>query len=486
MMTRFSKYIKNGMLALSWAAVFSCKPGDFGTTNVNPNASETPVTAALLTNVINQSARGFTITATEPGLYAQYIANSQYPEASLYSTTSADFGFYYSGPLNDLQNIINYNTNTATKATVAAYGSNNNQIAVARILKAYFFQVVTDRWGDVPYSEALKGFPTPKYDTQQSIYTDLFKELKAASAQFDSGSTVQGDILFGGDASKWKKFANSLRMVMALRLSKVDAATGKAEFASALADAAGSISTNTDNAAFAYLNNTDFRSPWAAAYDGRDDFGVSDVFVGALQTSSDPRLPALVAKIASGKYLGIPYGLKRDLLITWTSQNPQYSHPGAPIVQADSKGYILSAAQILLSRAEAAQLGWTSENVNTLYASAIRASFEQWGVYDATTYAAYMASANVSLAGGNVLQKIGTQKWIALYPNGNEAWAEWRRTGYPALTPTPYAVNVSKQIPRRYAYPTSEQTLNKTNYDAAITRLSGGDTHDARVWWDVK
>ena len=92
----------------------------------------------------------------------------------------------------------------------------------------------------------------------------------------------------------------------------------------------------------------------------------------------------------------------------------------------------------------------------------------------------------VSLTSTTALQQIGTQKWIALYPNGYEAWAEWRRTGYPALTPTPYAVNVSKQIPRRYGYPTSEQTLNKTNYDAAVARLQGGDTHDARVWWDVK
>lgn len=486
MTTIFSKSIKSALLALSWVAVFSCKPGDFGTTNINPNASETPVTSALLTNVLNQSARGFTITATEPDLYVQYIANSQYPEASLYSTVNADFGGYYSSPLYDLQNIINYNTNSATKNSVAIYGSNNNQIAIARIMKAYFFQVVTDRWGDVPYLEALKGFPTPKYDTQQSIYTDLFKELKEASAQFDGGTTVQGDILFSGSASKWKKFANSLRMVLALRLSKVDPTTGKSEFASALADAAGSIATNSDNAAFAYLNNTDFRSPWAAAYDGRDDFGVSNVFVGALQTSSDPRLPALVAKISTGSYLGIPYGLKRDLLISWTGQNSQYSRPGSAIVQADSKGYILSAAQMLLTRAEAAQRGWTTEDATTLYNSAIRASFEQWGVYDATTYATYIASSGVSLAGGNALQKIGTQKWIALYPNGYEAWAEWRRTGYPALTPTPYAVNVSKQIPRRYGYPTSEQTLNKTNYDAAVSRLSGGDTHDARVWWDVK
>jgi len=141
---------------------------------------------------------------------------------------------------------------------------------------------------------------------------------------------------------------------------------------------------------------------------------------------------------------------------------------------------------MLLTRAEAAQRGWTSEDATTLYNSAIRASFEQWGVYDATAYATYIASSGVSLAGGNALQKIGTQKWIALYPNGYEAWAEWRRTGYPALTPTPYAVNVSKQIPRRYGYPTSEQTLNKANYDAAVARLSGGDTHDARVWWDVK
>ena len=333
----------------------------------------------------------------------------------------------------------------------------------------------------------MKKLPTPKYDTQQAIYQAFFKELKEAVAQFDNGKAVTGDILFAGNAAKWKKYANSLRMILALRLSKVDPTTGKAEFAAALADAAGHVATNADNVVYAFLDNNDFRNPWQATWDGRDDFGVSDVFIKALQDRSDPRIVPFADKTAAGTYVGIPYGLRRDLLIQWTNKNPQYSRPSvAKFRTKNAPGYIITAAQMLLCRAEAAQIGWTTEDASKLYNDAIKASWEQWGVYDAATYTKYISDPANDLKSttGKALEKIGTQKWIAVYPNGQEAWSEWRRTGYPALTPTPYAVNVSKQIPRRYGYPASEATLNKASNAEAVARIQGGDTHDGRVWWD--
>ncbi|RYC71350.1 MULTISPECIES: SusD/RagB family nutrient-binding outer membrane lipoprotein [Spirosoma] len=470
---------------------------DFGDQNINPNAAVTPVTSALLTEamlgvppttatgaLLEGIAGRLTTLAPEPRLFAQYWSESQYPENSLYATTFADWNRYYAVTLQDLQTIIDYNTDESTRAYVAQFGSNNNQLATARILKAYVFSVVTDRWGDVPYFNALKKQTQVEYDPQQAIYADLFKELKEASAQFDNGRAFDGDILFAGNATKWKKFANSLRMILALRLTKVDPATGRTEFTAAYNDAAGYISTNADNATIRYTDVNQFRNPDNALFDGRSDYGVSDVLVNKLESLSDPRLPAYATPTSTGDFVGLPYGLTRDLLIDYTNDNPEYALPSAKVLAKTQPSYIITASQMLLAKAEASVLGWISADARTAYNDAIRASWEQWGVYDAAKYTAYIASPNVAPTAGDILAKIGDQRWIALYPNGSEAWTEWRRTGYPNLQPTPYAVNESKQIPRRYGYPNTEPTLNTAAYEAAVGRLSNGDKTSSRVWWD--
>ena len=489
------KFLSVSLLTMM-GLVTSCS--DFGNQNVSPNAATTPVTSALLTEAITgvppTSATGalldgvagrLTVLATEPRLFIQYWSQTQYPENSLYSTTYADWSRYYAVTLEDLQTIIDYNNDPATKAYVAQFGSNANQLATARILKAYMFSVITDRWGDVPYFDALKKDTQVKYDPQQAIYTDLFKELKEAGAQFDSGKAFDGDIIFSGSAAKWKKFANSLRMVLALRLSKVDPTTGKTEFAAAYNDAAGYIATNADNATLAYTDVNQFRNPDNALFDGRNDYAVSDVLVNKLSTLNDPRLPVYAAPTSptSGKYAGLPYGLNRDLLIKFTGANA-YSVPSAKVLAKTQPSYIISAAQMLLTKAEGAARGWITADATMAHNDAIKASWEQWGVFDAAKYAAYIASAAVAPTTADMLQKIGNQKWIALYPNGQEAWSEWRRTGFPALTPTPYAVNDSKQIPRRYAYPNTEPTLNTAAYTEAAGRMANGDKTSSRVWWD--
>jgi len=224
-------------LALSSVVLFGCSKSidDFGDMNVNPNSTPIPVTSALLTNVL--SGIGGTASGITPGYYCQYFAQTQYTDESRYTPPQSDFDGFYSGVLNDLQNIINVNSDAKYKDLAALNGSNANQIAIARILKAYYFWIVTDYWGDVPYTQALKGNSDIAYDKQSAIYPALIAELKAAVAQFNVGIAVRGDIIYAGNTTKWTKFANSLRMMMALRLSKVDAATGKAEFAAALATA---------------------------------------------------------------------------------------------------------------------------------------------------------------------------------------------------------------------------------------------------------
>src|SRR5205085_11982552 len=176
-------------------------------------------------------------------------------------------------------------------------GSNVNQIAIANILKSYIIWTVTDRWGDVPYSEALTANitnnVTPKYDAQKDIYLKMFADLKSAANSLDAnGAAIKGDIIFGGDVAKWKKTANSLRMLMALRLSKIYPNAGDVaatEFANA--DASGGITDNADNFQLTYAGGN-LKNPYFAMYDGRSDFGECKTFYDILAGLGDTRQSA--------------------------------------------------------------------------------------------------------------------------------------------------------------------------------------------------
>ncbi|NCI47269.1 SusD/RagB family nutrient-binding outer membrane lipoprotein [Sediminibacterium soli] len=464
------------------------KVKDFGDTNVNPGATSTPVTSALLTNV--EAGIGDYAVSIQPGQYAQYFSETQYPGTSLYTAPILSFSGLYSGDLYDLQNIINQNTDPATKGIVGSAGTNANQIAVARILKAYIFWTITDRWGDIPYSEALKGIANklPKYDTQKAIYEDLIKELKEANAQFDNtGTKFAGDVLMNVSSStatsvwsaKWKKFANSLRMLIALRTSKIyPGATEWAatEFKSALNDAAGYISANNENIVVGYVG-TNYPNPFYSNYvvSARVDNAESKVVTDFLSNNNDPRLASYGTTPN-----GFPYGLDRANAVLITS-GIAYILKG-PGTAATDPVNLLTAAVVTFARAEAAERGWTPEVAAALYVQGITLSFAQYG-YTATQAANYVAQTNILYGTGN-LEKIGTQRWLATYPDGTQAWAEWRRTGFPVLTPAPYATNPGKQIPRRYIYGTDEYSLNGTNAKAAAARMSSGDVQDSKVWWD--
>ncbi len=457
----------------------SCSLTDFGDINKNPNSISTPVTSALLTNALNLMDTPATAGGVRGALYSQYFAETQYTEVSNYATQTIAWDGTYAGILYDLQNIINQNTDPATATYAANNGSNKNQIAIARIIKAYVFMTLTDQYGDIPMSEALKGNVNPKYDSQQEIYTALFKELKEAPTQFDGGVAVKGDILFNGDAAKWKKFANTLRMVMALRLSKVDAAAGKAQFTEALAG--GVIESNDDNASVVYPGGT-FKNPWFNLYDGRKDYSISGTLAGILSDNADARMSAFAAPNSKGQILAMPYGLTRD--VATSAAYADFSFVlNSSLRQASSASYILTAAHAFLARSEAAQLGWTSENVKNMYSKGIEMSWKQWGVFDQTKFNTFLASANMDIA-TNPLAKIQLQRYVAFFPDGNMGWSEWRRTGVPALKASANATNSSKQIPRRIGYGPNESTINGVNYKAAVGKMTAGDTQDSKVWWD--
>jgi len=474
----------------------SCdKLADFGETNTNPAATNNPNTAALLTNVL--SGIGGYSYQNIPSLYCQYFSETQYPEASQYSLQLVSPQANYSGSLYDLVNIIKTNTDDATKLSASLNGANENQIAIARILKSYMFWVMTDRSGDLPYKTALTGNPAVSFEPQKSIYEGMITELTEAVDQFVDGAAIRGDIVYSGDIAKWKKLANSLRMLMALRLSERYPGASEyaaTQFKAALTHSAGHISTNDDNFKLVFPGGN-FRNPYWGMYDGRKDYGESETMTNILATlSSDARVNVFGADLnGAASALGVPYGRNRTWINNWTSVNPSYAYVFDPDYrQQTSPQFIVKASTVLLARAEAADRGWTTETANTetLYQQGITASFTQWGL--TAPSAGYFTDPDVDLTAafgtGANLQKIAIQTWVAFFPDGAQGWANWRRTGYPVLTPAPDATNDSGQIPRRYAYGTTDYSLAGDSVKAAVIRQWGdkdNDTQDSRVWWDV-
>jgi len=479
-------------IAFASIAIASCKKTDFGDYNINPSpvVSSFPNTAELFTNACISAGYGLATNGDETGFYVQYFMNVNYPNNALYQTTNLGWNGYYAGPLMDLQRIIELNTSSdASNPKVTSNGSAANQLAAARILKAYYYSLVTDKWGNVPYKAALKLDINPAYDLQQNIYPDLIKELKEAEAQFDGGTPMKGDILGNGSIAKWKKFANSLRMVLAMRMVKADATQAKAEFLSAYNDADGYIATNADNFFYQPLSNLNYSSYWYLQYRNRDEVGMSSTFIDWLRVNNDKRINIYANRNANNNFVGIPYGRSASFLSNWKNSN-DYSRIGAAITAFDCKANLITASQMLLTKAEAEIRGFigTPSDAGVSMKAAIKASWDQWGViYTQTELDNYASGANTapSLVVNDMIAKIGLQKWVALYPNGHEAWSEWRRLGSPALTPAVDAINDTRTIPRRYAYPLNEPQLNGVSYNAANALLAPlGDVHNNKVWWD--
>lgn len=459
------------VLPLALGLLFtSCKrySSDFGDTNVNPAATTRPILSALLTNV--EAGLGGYGAQTRGGLYCQFFSETQYTDVSLYSLPQLSFEGEYSGALYDLQNIINTNTS-------------NNMTQVARILKAYIFSTITDRWGDVPYSQALIGNKTPSFDKQEDIYRGCMRELTQAVAAFDNNSAISGDVIYGGSVAKWKRMANTLRLRLAIQVSKrfpAGSAWAATEFRAALADAGGTITTNADNFSLAYPGGN-FRSPWFNLYDGRRDFGESDVMVGLMSSLGDGRQSAY-----GSSNLGVPYGRVRGFVDPWCQANPTWarilSEANRP---QNGTATLVSAAETHLLRAEAADRGWTTENMAAMYQAGVEISFQQWGI--ALPGSGYFAQSSVALSSpagtGANIRNIAVQQYIAAYPDGLRGWCIWRRTGFPTLTPAQDATNSSRQIPRRYTYGQTSYASNATAVAAAAAAI-GGDTQDTRIWWD--
>jgi hypothetical protein len=460
------------LLALAMLAS-SCKKFDGGL-NVDPNRS----TKASGTQLIANAERSLPDISSSPyGVhYPQHLSNTSFTDNSRYTTVYFNFYSWYTGPLMDLETVL-------TSTLDANEGPVVNQVAVAKILKAYFFWFMTDRWGDIPYSEALKGKAnfTPKYDKQQDIYNSLFTLLDEANAAIVTGN-IKNDIVYNGDMTKWKKLGNTIHLLMALRLSKVDPTKGAAEFNKALAN--GIMTANTDNFTYQHLADPNNENFWYTQMNrmGRLWYAVAKPLVDYMNLTSDPRLPVYANKNSAGNYVGLDYGLPGSTTVVIAN----YSLLGDKLRLQTAPVYLVTYAEALFAKAEAAKLGWITGGdieAKANYESAIQNSVLQWTGSTAGV-STMLAKPEVQYDPANAIKQIATQRWVHLFLHGYEAWAEWRRTGYPTLTAAPGANG--DRIPRREAYPTQERSNNTANYNAAIAAFpyGGADDLNARVWWD--
>lgn len=492
------KYINKLIYASLALVIASCSLGEFDDeVTTNKNAVSIPLTSNLLTNSLRSLDN--TISATTGAIWVQQLAESQYQDGDdNYETTNIDFAGWYSGALADLERIIIMNSEDATKNIAAEFGLNENQIAVAQILQSYYFLWITDNWGMIPYSEALKGLTgskdLPKYDTQEEIYDDIFATLKAANAMMVGSqdfNLAKGDFLFEGDLTKWKEFANTIRLTMALRLSEANPTKGSTEFNAALNDGLPS-----SDILYEYpLADENNENAWYSRFRTRTDWCISNTLVdymqidtysdpntgltGTMDVIMDPRLPVYAndTENPNTDYVGMTFGV--GTAAAAAILDAEVSFLGDAMRGQETPVPIYSQSAILFARAEAALKGWTAEDTQTLYEDAILASLTYYGVE--ADYAQYMTNSAVAYDG--TLEQIITQKWVANYLNGKEAWSDWRRTGFPVLAPAPDAKNVGGQIPVRYPYGTNTASLNTTNYDAAVA-AQGVDRLDTPVWWD--
>lgn len=461
--------------------IVSCKK-ELANINKNPNASENPQPDYLLTAAEKLTADaywGVDNNMNSSLLFIQHWAKIQYTDPDRYIENNNSFTTLwktlYGQSITDLNKVI----------TIADQQQKPNYKAVALTLRSWVFQLLTDTYGDIPYRQAGKidSFLTPAYDKQEDVYLGLLSDLKTAQATLSaSGGTIAGDPLYGGNIGSWKKFINSLRIRIALRIADKDPVQAQQVFTDIQTEGGGYFTSNGDMAALVYQDSPN-QNPVSLTFDTRQDYRISKTIVDKLTSLNDPRLPiyAQLTDSAPRVYKGVPNGLltndANSLGLSKTSRPGDYFRaPHAPAV-------IMSYAEVLFDLSEAVSRGFITGDASDLYRQAILASLAQYGIIDATVTANYLAQASVQYNAGNFKQSVGEQKWLALFGQGLEAFAEWRRLDYPKLAPAVAGV-LGGQMPVRFIYPGSEQSLNGANYTKAV-QDQGADALTTKLWLDV-
>jgi len=503
--------------AVMLLGVSACDPDKLVNVNEDPNNPTSAPPQAVFTYATRIAMeRWFGSNPTNMRgtvLTAQHLAQVQYPDEDQYlrldgTVTDNSFIFAYADELKNFQAVID-----AGKAL-------NEPLywGPAQVMRSLIYGYVTDVWGDVPYSDALKGDAAdavilPKYDAQKDIYAGLFKDLSdavsaIAGAPGGAKSLGAADPIYGGDQEKWQRFANSLRARHAMRLANVDATTARAQLSAAIAAPGGLVQSNDDNALMPWPGDGVYDNPWSANNQTRDDHRLSDRLMNEMIPVGDPRVavyaqPTLCYINPSGtgcpanpaQFAGMPNALTAAQAGNYslTSSRPgrvfystdRFCSGCSPLTGASFPSFVMTYAEVSFILAEAAQRGWIAGSAAAYYEQGIRASMEQWGVTSAADIDVFLAQPSIAYQGGTAgLRQIALQKWIALYSDGVEAWSEWRRTCVPA-TVKPGPAAVIGTVPRRYQYSTREHSVNATNVDEATARLVGAaDTFTARMYWD--
>ncbi|OMP78963.1 SusD/RagB family nutrient-binding outer membrane lipoprotein [[Flexibacter] sp. ATCC 35208] len=419
--------------------------------------------------------------------------------------------------------------------TLAKEKGKMNLYYIGLIMKNMILQRVTDSYGNVPFSQALQakeGITEPVYDTQDSIYYNMLAQVDSATEKLDaSADEITSDLFYDGDIAQWKKLGYSLMLKMAMRLTKVDLTTAKTYAEKAYT---GGVFSSIDDNAFVLADNSNgYTNSTASSLLVSDDFREvkwSQSFIDYLRTNNDPRLSiigeipeagltanndqSLAGDMDSSVQLGMPNGYDLNGGTTDISNAPgypgatgsssdeaplgNYSRPTVAIFRDKSgPNFVLTYAETELLLAEAAVRGWSVGSAASVhYANGVAAAMQSLATFSsseatisAATAATYTTAHPLDVTSTTAsLKQINEQYWITdgtLF-NHIEAWINWRRSGYPELTPVVYSNNFTNgTIPRRIPYQSSEKTANATNYNAAVALLSGGDNYTSRMWWDV-
>lgn len=522
------KFIRYSLIFGLGALLLAGCDKNFEEINTNPNQSDASPTPYIFTYATRQFAfRYYDVwySGRQSAVASQQWCQRNYTSEDRYQfRDNVMDGFFrntYIWMLN-YEKIKELNTNEATKGNMSAYGDNKMQIATCDIMETWIFQLLTDSFGDIPYSQAFDPvkYPKPKYDKQSDIYKAMIAKLKQAVVDLKASSKgwTSGDVVYGGDISKWIKFANSLRLRIALRASKVDN-TYIAEAQSAITD--GVFESNDDNAVFSFIGTGDPNE--APIYSGfftenRNDFTLTKQFTNLLKGQDDadkgfvnpfngivdPRLAIYRGPTMGTNTIGIPYGMDDTQTGAYVSANSNVIN-----LKPDTKRNVFSPVNlqpefgsILLDYPTVCfMVSQINNNDATWFLKGVNASLEMWGV-GATDAASYVAAITAKWTAATAEQKaemVATSKYIHLYTQFYEAWSEYRRTGYPKSIVKPGertavvgGVNITfepipgfesgKDIVARFKYAISEYTLNQTNVKAAATSM-GGDDLSVRVWW---
>ena len=476
------------LLALSIGAILvpSCTK-DFEEKNANPDAITDVTPDLLLPGILRTSLNEMVNQSWGIGnIVIQHTAKIQFVSEDRYTWGDRD-GLW--------NNMYDNMRNVQLLISLAEQKSVPNYRAVALIMRAWMFSLLTDAYGDVPYSEAIQGVDgilQPKYDSQESIYEGILADLETANATFDPATgTVVGDILYNGDLDKWKKLANSLRLRSLMRISNKVAVGAAMQAILDNPSATPIFEGNDDNGTLTYLTTAPNQFPLYTTRSGSfDEFRLSKTLDDKLEELNDPRIEIFAQPTdAGGVYSGVPNGLNEVDALAYNGGPNNISRVGDLFYQGSitptgldvAKGYIMGYPELQFILAEAAKKGMisTGTTAQQYYEEGIKSSFEY---FETTMPGDYLGRAGVAYVDGNGLELIGTQKWISLFFTGLEAWFDWRRTDIPHLVAGEDNVN-NDRIPVRFAYPRREQTLNAASRDAAVA-AQGADDYNTKVWWD--